>query len=52
LGALNTRYIPIGQSSENVGIVDLVVRRDYAERHPDCRILFTHSPELVLSREG
>lgn len=26
--------------------------RDYADRHPDCKILFTHSPELVLSGEG
>jgi glyoxylase-like metal-dependent hydrolase (beta-lactamase superfamily II) len=26
--------------------------QDYADRHPDCKILFTHSLELVLSREG
>ncbi|MGI6456654.1 MAG: vWA domain-containing protein [bacterium] len=32
LAALNTHYIPIGNSADNIGIIDLVVRRDYAQQ--------------------
>ncbi len=30
VGQLQTRYVPVGESSENVGVIDLVVRKDYA----------------------
>jgi len=32
LGSLKIRFLPIGQSAENVGIVDLSVRRDFSLR--------------------